>query len=907
MTPEKKSFNVAIVGGGPGCLALMDMISMDRLRQLQMNLVGIADINPDAPALKKAESLHIHTTPDYHDFFNFQNLALIIELTGNPEVSRKIQREKPPAIQVMDHTVARLFWDVLRLEEEKLTAQREGEERLEAERDQTAEILDNLSDGVLLIREDFQIEQVNQTCLSQFKLTRDEVIGQQCYAVLFDRSRPCEREFCPLSDLPPEHLPSMHKEYAISRQGKNSYFEADYNRLDNVQGDDARWLITLRDISRRKGLEFDLEKSRKRYKDLFQNAREGLAFFNDQGKILEVNFSLGHMLGYTIQQLENMDISDLAVRSSRSILREHLEGLKTLGFVPVEMEFATKDGTIVPVECQIRWVQDDKLFQMMLRDLSLKKKLEESMRLYSERLEKEVEERTRDLRTSEKEARRQKKTAEGILHGTPIPMLVLNKDHKIAYWNKACENLTGFSAREMIGTDRHWEPFFPHKRQLLADLIIEGDLEKTRELYGEMHLRRSSTVEDAFEAEHYFPHLGQNGTHLYFTAAPIKDDLGEIQGAIVTYQDFSERVRMTEEIKRREAFVQNLIQNSIDGIIATDEQGKIVIFNRGAARILGYAPEEILGKMRYREILSEGTAEIIRASFYGHDHGPVGKIITMEIQGKNKDGDAIPLRLSGTLLYEKGQEVGSVVFIQDLREIHRLQKEKEQAQRMAAIGRTVAGLAHYIKNILNGLRGGAYVIHSAMSKQDLDLVKKGWDMVERNIDQIANIVTDMLIYSSERKPYYEMVDPNEIVQEILDLMEDRANLSRVELIPGFDEEIGKVAMDRTAIHRCLLNLVSNAVDACTLEGIVRGNALVQIKTDKPSGWGVRFRVIDNGTGIDRETQQKLFKDFYTTKGYKGTGLGLPVTQKIVNEHGGKLFFESEPGKGATFTLLLPEK
>jgi signal transduction histidine kinase len=311
--------------------------------------------------------------------------------------------------------------------------------------------------------------------------------------------------------------------------------------------------------------------------------------------------------------------------------------------------------------------------------------------------------------------------------------------------------------------------------------------------------------------------------------------------------------------------------------------------------------------MRYREILSEGTAEIIRASFYGHDHGPVGKIITMEIQGKNKDGDAIPLRLSGTLLYEKGQEVGSVVFIQDLREIHRLQKEKEQAQRMAAIGRTVAGLAHYIKNILNGLRGGAYVIHSAMSKQDLDLVKKGWDMVERNIDQIANIVTDMLIYSSERKPYYEMVDPNEIVQEILDLMEDRANLSRVELIPGFDEEIGKVAMDRTAIHRCLLNLVSNAVDACTLEGIVRGNALVQIKTDKPSGWGVRFRVIDNGTGIDRETQQKLFKDFYTTKGYKGTGLGLPVTQKIVNEHGGKLFFESEPGKGATFTLLLPEK
>ncbi|MBW2096424.1 MAG: PAS domain S-box protein [Deltaproteobacteria bacterium] len=901
------AFNVAIVGGGPGCLAIIDMISSDRLRQLQMNLVGIADINPNAPAFRKAKSLNIYTTQDYHDLFSLENLNLIIELTGNPAVSRALQRETPSAVQVMDHTVARLFWEVLRLEEEKIKAQREGEERLEAERDQTAAILDNLSDGVLLITEDFRIENVNETCLSQFHVTREEVIGQKCFEMFFCRSEPCETTFCPLTDLSPEHAPTRHKEYSFLRQGKRVYYEADYNRLDNVQGDGSRWLITLRDITNRKRLELDLEKSRKRYKDLFQNAREGLAFFDDRGKILEVNFSLGQMLGYTSQELETMTISDLAVGSSKSILQEHLDGLKILGFVPVEMEFVTKDGAILPVECQIRWVQDDKLFQMMTRDLSLKKKLEESMKVYSEKLEKEVEERTRELRKSEKEATRQRKTAEGILHGTPIPMFVLDKDHKIAYWNKACENLTGFPADEMIGTDRHWEPFFPHKRPLLADLIIDGDLQRIQELYRGMHLRKSSIVEGAFEAEHFFSHLGKNGTHLYFNAAPIKDDSGAVQGAIITYQDFSERVRMTEEIKRREAFVQNLIQNSIDGIIATNEKGNIVIFNRGAAEILGYAPAEIIGKMSYQEILSPGTAKLIRAAFYGHDYGPVGKIINMEVQGKNKDGAAIPLRLSGTLLYEAGQEVGSVVFIQDLREIHRLQKEKEQAQRMAAIGRTVAGLAHYIKNILNGLRGGAYVIDSAMSKQDLDLIKKGWDMVERNIDQIGNIVMDMLIYSSERKPQYEWIDPNEIVNDILELMADRAGLSRVALVSELDGEIGKVAMDRMAIHRCLLNLVSNAIDACTLEGIVKGNAQVAIRTDKPPGWGVRFRVTDNGTGIDQETQEKLFKDFYTTKGYKGTGLGLPVTHKIVQEHEGKVFFETEPGKGTTFTLLLPEK
>lgn len=901
------AFNVAIVGGGPGALAIIDMISGDRLRQLQMNLVGIADLNPSAPGLEKARSLSIYTTQDYHDLFTLEDLSLIIELTGNPFVSRSIRKEAPPAVQVMDHTVARLFWDVLHLEEEKVKVQKQAEERLVSERDQTAAILDNLSDGVLLITEDFRIENVNQICLSQFNVNREEVIGKRCFEVFFCRSEPCEKRFCPLADLSPGHTPTRHKEYSFLRKGNLVYYEADYNQIGAAGGERPRWLITLRDITTRKRLELDLEKSRKRYKDLFQNAREGLAFFNDQGEILEVNYSLGQMLGYTTRELEAMTISDLAVRSTKSILSEHLDGLKVLGFIPVEMEFIGKDGAVLPVECQIRWVHDDKHFQMMTRDLSLKKKLEESMKEYSEKLEKEVEERTRELRLSEKEATRQRKTAEGILHGTPIPMFVLNKDHRIAYWNRACENLTGFSAVEMIGTDRHWEPFFPRKRPLLADLIIDGSLEKIEELYGEMNLRESSVVEGAFEAEHFFPHLGRSGTHLYFNAAPIKDDSGGIQGAIITYQDFSERVRMTEEIKRREAFVQNLIQNSIDGIIATNEEGNIVIFNRGAAEILGYEPAEIIGKMRYQEILSPGTARLVRAGFYGHEYGPVGKIINMEARGKNKAGETIPLRFSGTLLYEKGREVGSVVFIQDLREIHRLQREKEQAQRMAAIGRTVAGLAHYIKNILNGLQGGAYVINSAMSKQDLELVQKGWDMVTRNIDQISNIVLDMLIYSSERKPKYEWVDPRELVDEIVELMADRAHLSRVNLAATSDPGVGKVAMDRRGIHRCLLNLVSNAIDACTLEGIVKGNGRVEIETDKPSGWAVRFRVRDNGTGIDHDTQERLFKDFYTTKGYKGTGLGLPVTYKIAQEHKAKLFFETESGKGTTFTLLLPER
>ncbi len=902
-----KTFNVAIVGGGSGCLAIIDMISRDRFRQLHMNLVGIADIDPAAPAIKKARLLGVHTTRDYRDLFRLRDLDLVIELTGNPLVSEAVQQEKPSRVQLMDHTVARLFWDFLRLEDEKLAAEKAGEERLEAERDQTASILNNLTNGLLVITSDLLILNVNETFLLQFQLTREEVIGRKCHEVLFDRSQPCMKTTCPLSDRVLDNLQSGNRECRFSRNGEVVYYEADYNRLDNFAGKGTRCLITLKDITTRKKLELDLERSRKKYRNLFHKAREGLAFFDDQGKILEVNFALSHMLDYTTEELETMRISDFTVHFSQSIFLDHLEGLRTLGFVSVELSLERKGGKPLPAECQITWVEEERQFQMIVRDLSLKKRLEESQRLYSEKLEKEVEERTRELSISEKEAMRQKNTAEGMLYGTPIPMFVLDKGHKIVYWNRACEQLTGFTKEEMIGTDGQWKPFFQHKRPLLADLIIDGDLSGIEDLYRDMNIRKSPVVEGAFEAEHFFPLLGEKGTHLYFNAAPIRDDSGKVQGSIVTYQDFSERVRMTEEIKRREAFVQNLIMNSIDGIMATDARGRIVIFNRGAAEILGYAPEDVVGRMSYPEILPEAAANAVRQAFYADQYGPPGKIINMEVSATGKAGDSIPVRLSGTLLYEEDCEVGSVVFVQDLREIRRLRKEKEQAQRMAAIGRTVAGLAHYIKNILNGLRGGAYVIDSAMSKQDVDLMKKGWNMVERNIEPISNIVMDMLIYSSEREPHYEWIDPNEVVREVLELMEARAGLSGVVFVPELDEKLQKVPMDKTAIHRCLLNLVSNAIDACTLEGIVEGNGVVTVRTDQPDGWGVRFTVMDNGTGIDEKIQGRLFKDFYTTKGYKGTGLGLPVTKKIVKEHRGELAFETEQGKGTTFTLLLPEK
>jgi PAS domain S-box-containing protein len=900
-----EAFNVAIVGGGPGCVAIMDMISAHRLREIRMNLIGVADIDPAAPGMKRARDLNIYTTDDYHDFFALQDLNLILELTGKPKITKSIQKEKPDHVRFMDHTVARFFWDFIHLEEERRIAEREAEHRIKEERDYTARILDNLTDAVFVVNKNRIIENANETFVKQFGAGHDSVIGLACNRLLFGREEMCEEILCPFSDATWDEMQVRHQEYMVLKEGKTLFYEADYSPLIGEHGQYAQCLVSLRDISGRKRLEMELERSQKKYKHLFEYAGEGIALFNDRGEILESNLSLSRMLGYSWNELVSMEISDLAENVSRKILENHLEDLKIMGFASVEMEFARKNGTPLSVEVGIGWLPEEKVFQAMIRDISTRKKLEKSRKLYSEKLEKEVEDRTCELRASQQETLRQKKTAEGIIYGSPRPMFVLDGSHRITYWNKACEQLTGYSSEKMIGTDGHWKPFYPHKRPLLADLIIEGDIETIHKLYEDMNIRKSSMVEGAYEAEHYFPHLGEDGTHLYFNAAPIKDDSGAIQGAIVTYQDFSERLKMTQEIRKREAFVQNLIQNSIDGIIATDSEGTIVIFNRGAADILGYSPEEVIGRMNYRAILSKNSTKKIRKAFYGCRYGPEGKIVNMEVEFLNRVGQPIPARLSGTLLYENKKEVGSVVFAQDLREIHRLQKEKAEAERMAAIGQTIAELAHYIKNILNGLKGGAYVINSAMKKNNMELVANGWKMIEKNIDQIANVVLDMLVYSRERKPDYQLVDPNEVVMDVLELMKERAEVSGVSIVRELTPELKNVSMDRTGIYRCLLNLVSNAIDACTLNGIMDGQGLVTVRTDVPEGWAVRFQVVDNGTGMDEETQKKLFRGLFTTKGYRGTGLGLPAAQKIVEDHHGRLFFESHLGKGTTFTLSLP--
>ena len=226
------------------------------------------------------------------------------------------------------------------------------------------------------------------------------------------------------------------------------------------------------------------------------------------------------------------------------------------------------------------------------------------------------------------------------------------------------------------------------------------------------------------------------------------------------------------------------------------------------------------------------------------------------------------------------------------------------AERLAAIGQTIASLSHHIKNIMQGVRFGSDMVRTGMKESDADLLGKGWKLVERNQARIDALILDMLSYSKEREPAVEPTDLNQVCEDVLEMVRGRAKDRGVALEWRAGTGVSAVPCDPEGIHRAVLNLVSNAIDA--LEDRPNAKLAVQAILEPDGSWA-KVIVLDNGPGIPADKVEDIFKPFVSTKGSRGTGLGLPVSRKIVREHGGDILVQSVLEKGSKFTIRVPMK
>ena len=282
-----------------------------------------------------------------------------------------------------------------------------------------------------------------------------------------------------------------------------------------------------------------------------------------------------------------------------------------------------------------------------------------------------------------------------------------------------------------------------------------------------------------------------------------------------------------------------------------------------------------------------------------------GRIRTREEEGTVREGTQSHYFVHMVPILRPGGEIPYIIEMStDITPVKRLEHEKREGERLAAVGETVAGIAHGIKNVLMGLEGGMYAVNTGIEQGDDTRIARGWQMLEENVRRISEFVREFLDFAKGRVAQVSMVDPNAPARKVVELFGEKAAQAGIRLAVDLGQGIRPAPLDEDGIHTCLANLVSNAIDACLL-GDAKRHYVVAVSS-REEGDTLVYEVADNGHGMDSEISRKVFSKFFTTKGSdRGTGLGLLTTKKIVHQHGGRISFTSKEGEGSVFRIELP--
>ena len=384
--------------------------------------------------------------------------------------------------------------------------------------------------------------------------------------------------------------------------------------------------------------------------------------------------------------------------------------------------------------------------------------------------------------------------------------------------------------------------------------------------------------------------------HLHVVTVPLRMTNGHFDMVMEMAVDVTTTLKLQDGLEFAHSFLETIISTSMDGIFAVDTQGNVNMCNPAARKFFAIRPDEKLSKEELGSILPQ---DFLDRAITGSQHAYLPETNIVDAAGCQK-----PVRLVGHQLSIEGRSIGAAFSIQDLSELKQLEGEKLEAERLAAVGQTVAGLAHGVKNLTTALEGGMYMLSTGIEKGNLERIQKGMTMLDRNTQRISMFVKAFLSFAKGREIHAQLSDPAEIAKEVVDMYIPKTDELGIQLVLDLPAPIALAAIDYESMHECLTNLVGNAIDACQTG--TNDESKITLRAFEKKGL-IFYEVIDNGCGMDYEVKKKVFTTFFTTKGLGGTGLGLLMTKKIIQEHGGTIKLQSKPEKGTTFRICLPRK
>jgi len=350
-----------------------------------------------------------------------------------------------------------------------------------------------------------------------------------------------------------------------------------------------------------------------------------------------------------------------------------------------------------------------------------------------------------------------------------------------------------------------------------------------------------------------------------------------------------------DELRKIYDFQANLIEGSIDGIVATDKRGNIVVFNEGAEKVFGYASEEAIGKIDVADLYPPGQTEKVREDLYGEGYGGAGKLANYETTILDKAGREVPVWLSASIIYEDGNVLGTVLFFRDLTERKRLERRVLESERLATMGQGVAYISHEIKNPLMVIGGFAHQVLRKIGQNGKN--KEKLEIIINEIKRLEEFLSDVTDFTRLSRPKKNLASINNVVEEVSTLLEQEFEAHHVAFDKSIDPRIPRTLIDPKQIKQLFINILKNAVEAMPEGGKLSIETYLNDDT-------IEIRISDTGKGVAPEDIDDIFDPFVTTKP-KGTGLGLAISRKIIEDHEGDMCIQSELGKGTVCTIILP--
>jgi two-component system sensor histidine kinase AtoS len=359
------------------------------------------------------------------------------------------------------------------------------------------------------------------------------------------------------------------------------------------------------------------------------------------------------------------------------------------------------------------------------------------------------------------------------------------------------------------------------------------------------------------------------------------------------------------ELLRTLESLQGIVENTADLVITVGRKDLIRTFNRGAEQILEYRRGEVIGRRIQMLLADPEERDTALARLQGRDN-----VMNWESRFTTKNGEIRNILLTLSRLRDpEGNLLGTLAIGKDITTEKDLQRKLIRSEQEAAIGRAVTAIQHAIKNMLNTLTGGVYIVRLGNKNQPNERIAEGCGMIDEGLNQIGDLAHNMLRYAREWKIEPEPVDLAEMARKVAVAISQTGTERNASIRTEADDKLTDVPCDPRLIHMGLMDIASNALDACMMKDYAAGEEpeiVIRARREGDNGRAV-IEIQDNGVGMTPEVRASVFVPFFSTKKKWGTGLGMALTARIIDLHDGKIEVESEPGKGSLFRITLPIK